>query len=55
MSNKDRLPNWASHYERPDESFPDYYKQFGNPEDDYTISDEDVDYYAGLSDEDISG
>lgn len=49
-----RISNWESHIERPDTDFEEYYKQFGRPEDRYTISDEDVVFYERLSDDAIS-
>ena len=50
-----RLPNWYSHFERPDESYPDYNKVFGDDLDliDYDLDDV-VDEYCrmGPPDED---
>lgn len=50
-----RLPNWYSHFERPDESYPDYNKVFGDDLDliDYDIDDVVDEYYRmGPPDED---
>lgn len=40
-----RLPNWRAHYERPDESYPDWVRALGTPEDDYIITDEEIEEY----------